>query len=177
MFVGMTRAQEELQLSMARYRDFRGQRKPTIPSSFLMELPRTEMDLEFPEAERRVPAETWHDEEIAAQSDEAHFDDVHEFAEDGPTSDGRPVDTAALRVPGMISLTTAAALANGGKAAPSAPDAFCQGMLVLHGTYGLGQVVALSGSGAGRKATVDFQPPAGRKRLLLADGSLQPVGA
>ena len=53
MFVGMTRAQQELQLSMARYRDFRGQRKPTIPSSFLMELPRTEMDLEFPEAERR----------------------------------------------------------------------------------------------------------------------------
>ncbi len=47
MFVGITRAQQELQLSTARYRDFRGQRKLTIPSSFLMELPREEMELEF----------------------------------------------------------------------------------------------------------------------------------
>ena len=43
MFVGITRAQQELQISMARWRDFRGQRTLTIPSSFLMELPRGEM--------------------------------------------------------------------------------------------------------------------------------------
>ena len=49
MFVGITRAQQELQISLARYRDFRGQRKLTIPSSFLMELPRAEMEIEFPE--------------------------------------------------------------------------------------------------------------------------------
>ena len=97
MFVGITRAQEELQISLARYRDFRGQRKPTIPSSFLMELPRTEMDLEFPETERRVPAETWQHDETSAHSDEAGFDDVREFVEEEPTSDGRPVETAALR--------------------------------------------------------------------------------
>ena len=47
MFVGITRAQQELQLSTARYRDFRGQRKLTIPSSFLMELPRGEMDVDW----------------------------------------------------------------------------------------------------------------------------------
>ena len=44
MFVGITRAQQRLQISLAQYRDFRGQRKLTIPSSFLMELPRGEMD-------------------------------------------------------------------------------------------------------------------------------------
>ena len=33
MFVGITRAQQELQLSLARYRDFRGQRKMTDPQS------------------------------------------------------------------------------------------------------------------------------------------------
>ena len=49
-------------------------------------------------------------------------------------------------------------------------------MWVLHSSYGLGQVVALSGKEAGRKATVDFQPPAGRKKLSLAEGGLQPVG-
>ena len=56
MFVGITRAQQELQISLARYRDFRGQRKLTIPSSFLMELPRAEMEIEFPEeAADRLP--------------------------------------------------------------------------------------------------------------------------
>ena len=54
MFVGITRAQEELELSMAQYRDFRGQRKMTIPSQFLMELPRAEMEVH--EAEPAVPA-------------------------------------------------------------------------------------------------------------------------
>jgi DNA helicase-2/ATP-dependent DNA helicase PcrA len=42
LFVGITRAQEELHLSMARYREFRGQRRLTVPSQFLMELPVTE---------------------------------------------------------------------------------------------------------------------------------------
>jgi len=45
MFVGITRAQQELQISLARYRDFRGRRMMTIPSCFLMELPREEMEL------------------------------------------------------------------------------------------------------------------------------------
>ena len=62
-------------------------------------------------------------------------------------------------------------------AAPLPPDAFRQGMLVLHADYGLGQIIALSGSGAGRKATVDFSPPAGRKKFLLAESPLRPVGA
>jgi len=44
LFVGITRAEQELQLSGAKYRDFRGQRLMTVPSRFLMELPRDEMD-------------------------------------------------------------------------------------------------------------------------------------
>src|SRR4051812_27656397 len=44
-FVGITRAKEELQLSYAVTRDFRGVRRRTIPSSFLMEMPREEMEM------------------------------------------------------------------------------------------------------------------------------------
>ena len=44
-FVGITRAKEELQLTYAVVRDFRGQRRHTVPSSFLMEMPRGEMEL------------------------------------------------------------------------------------------------------------------------------------
>src|SRR6478609_91459 len=45
VFVGVTRAMEELQLSYAVTRDFRGVRRRTIPSSFLMEMPRGEMEM------------------------------------------------------------------------------------------------------------------------------------
>ena len=44
LFVGMTRAREELHLSMAIHRDFRGQRRMTVPSSFLYELPLAEIE-------------------------------------------------------------------------------------------------------------------------------------
>lgn len=52
LFVGITRAQEELQLSKATYREFRGQRNMTIPSRFLMELPRHDMELVDQETQR-----------------------------------------------------------------------------------------------------------------------------
>ena len=45
LFVGITRAREELDLCWAKYRDLRGMRQMTVPSSFLMELPRGEMEL------------------------------------------------------------------------------------------------------------------------------------
>jgi DNA helicase-2/ATP-dependent DNA helicase PcrA len=154
LFVGITRAQQELQLSLVRYRDFRGQRKSTIPSSFLMELPRMEMELESPAAEELGPS--WVEDqrqEVAA----------------------RPKVATTNWPSGTIRLTTAAALANGGQPTAVDTELFRQGMWVVHATFGLGQIIALSGTAAGRRATVDFPPPAGRQRLLLADGSLQPV--
>ena len=161
MFVGITRAQQELQLSTARYRDFRGQRKLTIPSSFLMELPRGEMDVDWagvadrssePEARGRGAGDACDDD----------FGETRTYVSQEDESVAPPV-----RVPRPISLTTAAAMADGGEpAAPPAPDAFRQGMLVLHEEYGLGQMIALSGSGQNRKATVDFASPAGRKKFL-----------
>jgi len=153
MFVGITRAQQELQISRAGYRDFRGQRKLTIPSRFLMELPRDEMEVE----DLTAAAPSW-----AAPSYEA------------------PVYPAATRpatprtAPGMH-LTTAAELANGAPLPPTAPDEFRQGMLVRHPRYGLGRVVALSGSGSGRKATVNFTSRAGQKKFVIAQSPLRPV--
>jgi DNA helicase-2/ATP-dependent DNA helicase PcrA len=156
LFVGITRAQQELQLSLARYRDFRGQRKPTIASSFLMELPRMEMEVE------------------SAGADDMGRSWVEEAREEVPA---RPRIAAAPSWAGSVRLTTAAALANGGQPTASVnPEVFRQGMLVVHATYGLGRIIALSGSAASRRATVDFPPPAGRQRLLLAEGTLQPVG-
>ncbi len=183
MFVGITRARQELQISMARYRDFRGQRKLTIPSSFLMELPRDEMELEHPHAESYVE-DMWHDvDQRRVPFDDAESDGWHGHLARDPGNTGEtPVppgatDGRGFMPGGKMRLTTGAALANGGQpAAPTAPDDFRQGMLVLHPVHGLGRIVAISGSGAGRKATIDFRPPAGRKKFVLADASLQPVG-
>jgi hypothetical protein len=46
---------------------------------------------------------------------------------------------------------------------------------VRHPQYGLGRIVALSGSGPERLATVDFPPPAGQMKLLIVDSLLRPV--
>jgi DNA helicase-2/ATP-dependent DNA helicase PcrA len=50
-------------------------------------------------------------------------------------------------------------------------------MLVRHPEHGLGRVVALSGSGADRKATVDFLSPASRLKFVIARSPLRPVTA
>jgi DNA helicase II / ATP-dependent DNA helicase PcrA len=154
MFVGITRAQEELQLSTAQYRDFRGQRRMTIPSHFLMELPRDELEVQAPAAGRYLEAEPPEVEPVFSRPDE------------------QSLPRSILGV----HLTTAAELANGGAPSPPvAPDVFSQGMVVRHPKYGLGHIVALSGSGAGRKATVDFVASVGRKKFVLADSALRPV--
>jgi len=155
MFVGITRAQQELQISHARYRDFRGRRGSTVPSPFLMELPRGEMDL-------REPAGALPD---------------YYFEQPAPEEEvwTRP-EPAAAAPRAIPQLTTAAALA-GAAARPSvSPDAFHQGMVVLHPNYGPGTIVALSGAGPHRTATVDFAPPTGRVKFVLAVSPLRPLG-
>lgn len=45
LFVGITRAEKELHLSLSKYRMQAGRHWPTVPSNFLMELPRDEMEV------------------------------------------------------------------------------------------------------------------------------------
>jgi DNA helicase-2/ATP-dependent DNA helicase PcrA len=176
MFVGITRARQELQLSTARYRDFRGQRKLTIPSSFLMELPRGEMDMEFGGL-NVPPREAWQDVDSSNFIDENGGDHFDADFQSDHVSDMEPFEeTPTLHVPTLLGITTAAAMADGESSTPASPDVFRQGIVVLHAAYGLGRIIALSGSGAARTATVDFSEPYGRKKFLLAEASLRPVG-
>jgi len=152
MFVGMTRAKEELQVSRAAIRDFRGQRKMTVPSRFLMELHRDDMEVID------------------------HEDDVASSPWSEPPSEA---GTQARRTPsprnGPIAPLVTAAEMIGGRSPPAAPDDFVQGMLVRHPQNGLGRIVALSGDGQGRAATVAFSSPPCRMRFLLAACPLRPV--
>ena len=75
-------------------------------------------------------------------------------------------------------MTTAAELAGNTKETQErvSPEVFAQGMAVVHPEHGLGKVVALSGSGKNRRATVRFAT-AGEKRFVLAHSPLRPAGS
>jgi DNA helicase-2/ATP-dependent DNA helicase PcrA len=60
-------------------------------------------------------------------------------------------------------------------AAPTPADVFYQGMPVRHPEYGLGKIVALSGAGRRRMATVNFVSQASPKKFMLADSPLRPA--
>ena len=192
MFVGITRAQQRLQVSLARYRDFRGERKSVVPSSFLMDLPRGEMEVQQPEPVRHV--------EITAEID-AEIDHLPEHDEPvfrhHPQADTPPRETApemvgteqtanrgrkpsgsgllGARLPGTRLRVAVEMVGDGQRRADIDPDVFRQGMVVLHPAYGIGKVVALGGSGGQRTATIDFASAAGRKKLMLAGSKLRPI--
>ncbi len=66
MFVGITRAKQVLQISLAQYRDFRGRRQLTVPSSFLLELPRDEMELiNFGPGESLASSSTYAEDDLS----------------------------------------------------------------------------------------------------------------
>lgn len=183
MFVGMTRAQEELQLSRAVYRDFRGQHRMTVPSQFLMELPRAEMECRDEAATAfRDPTCQWVPEPSEPGfSVESSADEIqHEPAAAGepkPTGPGVPPgQNEKLRgLPAGVRVVTAADLAGGPAFRPPSPEDFYQGMTVLHPEQGIGVIVALSGQGVQRTATVDFRSTGQRQKFLIATSGLRPL--
>ena len=50
-------------------------------------------------------------------------------------------------------------------------------MIVRHPEYGLGKIVALSGTSRNRRATVDFFASVGQKTFVLSACPLKPVSS
>jgi DNA helicase-2/ATP-dependent DNA helicase PcrA len=166
LFVGITRACEELQLSRANYRDFQGVRRMTVPSPFLLELPREEMEVDESAAfEAATLDPQW--------SQLSETDEAWQF-EQPPAIPSLAAPAVRLEQP--FRLTTAAAL-HGESAAVAdvSPDVFQQGMVVTHPEYGLGKIIALSGVDANRRATVAFASQAGQKTFVLSKSPLRPA--
>lgn len=169
LFVGITRAQQELQLSYAQYRMFRGQTAPTIPSPFLMELPRQEMELSDSATARRTTPD-WEESQLPAAEDDEGDDsfDVASFNEDFSQEEPEPrrKKKAAVKVSGVM--TAADLLAereNGRQRTP--PGMFKHGMRIEHSEYGPGEIIALSGEGPKRRASVRFDDGSERKFVLI----------
>ena len=170
-------------------RDFRGVRRRTIPSSFLMEMPREEMEL--------VDEATAH---IAHHEQEKHdIWDEPESMEDwiggevGSTNRRRPNGNWTRTSRSRARLTPNRhspsprhrsrrpppwhATRSSESAPPLprvSPDVFQQGMTVIHPEYGPGKIVALSGAGKNRRATIQFAT-VGQKKIILAHSLLRPV--
>lgn len=181
LFVGITRAKDQLQLSYARRRAFRESESISIPSSFLMELPRGEM--------------TWSDhsepDPYAANQDRGDYDDYSQVAgrwqeddfnqlvetdsaHDGDSADRSdasvddkgidddscqlPPEEISRRLLGQLKgrFMTASQLADGRPMGLGSDAAYSVGRIVNHPQYGSGRIIAASGRGAKRSVTVDF---------------------
>jgi DNA helicase-2/ATP-dependent DNA helicase PcrA len=162
LFVGMTRAKEELELSRAMHRDFRGQRRMSVPSQFLMELPRDQMRVVQPRFV--VPAELVPSEAAPGRPRTPRAAAEPSAGGPWPTAAGQPLSTAA-ELAGQPSPTVESL----------SPEVFHQGMIVRHPEYGLGKIVALSGIGPRRVATVAFASRAGEKKFMLRQSPLRPA--
>lgn len=171
LFVGITRAEQELQLSMAQYRTNHGGRWPTVPSEFLMELPREEMQVVEPFSGRGFAAPRDEFCQVAPDDEEWR-----------PTALIKPPAAPAevSAEPAIPRLTTAAELTrntpSGSVPRRFPPETFRQGMMVVHPQYGAGKIVLVSGEGEKRTATVRFFAN-GERSFRLAFSPLEPVAA
>ena len=167
-FVGMTRAQQELRMSYVERRDFRGQRRIAIPSSFLLEISRNDLDIQHLDSEDL-------NYEVDPSYDPAELDDSFDPATFMPQA--KKVPSPPIRIE-AAAITAAASLAGESWSAKSgtkvSPDVFTHGMTVVHPEYGPGKITALSGSGTARKATVQFVT-AGERQFVLAYCPLRPA--
>ena len=181
-----SRAEEELQISNAAYRFIRGNSELAIPSQFLMELPREEMEVFEPTSSPHID-ETWDDH--AEEDDDAYVQDVVDD-DLGDTEFEDPLVDEAIQHefeqqqgarPAVASVMTAAQLLGDAldgepnKPTKIPPADYTEGMVVNHPEYGLGRIVKLTGKEDKRTASVQFFSPPSLRQYVLAFSSLVPV--
>lgn len=151
LFVGMTRAEDQLFLTQTVERVFRGRSVRTIPSEFLRELECT--------------PEYVSDDAFAAP----------EWSAVAAPANGAPRPLTSGAEPRPL-LTTAAELLRGGSAQADLPRGYAIGSQVRHPRYGLGTVVDVGGFGQRRTVTVAFRDEDRTEKFVAAQSPLQPIG-
>ena len=186
LFVGMTRAKEELHLSATRSRSFRGQNQLVVASPFLFELPREEMTVTGTLGAAGIDSREWADD--GTWSPAADYDEYSQDENDPPPAKRKPTtrrerpektparvvkkDAARIGTP----LVTAASLSGQTiELNPVSPEAFHHGMVVTHPEFGLGKIVAIGGSGPKRSATVQFAGETCVRKFVLKFSVLRPA--
>jgi DNA helicase-2/ATP-dependent DNA helicase PcrA len=185
LFVGITRAEQQLQISYSQRRTFRGQTRIASPSQFLYELPRDDMQCTLPTGGLASignhpnsdfeptadyfehPEQSNHDvlatEEIEAKLQQAQSI-LEQVSDNNSQQEPSPKDHLANELASMTNISTASDLQastdNEGSQSNTAKKIaiadFKQGMLVSHQRYGSGVIVSISGSGDKLTATIKF---------------------
>jgi DNA helicase-2/ATP-dependent DNA helicase PcrA len=158
-FVGVTRAKEELYLSHAELREFRGSVLYAIPSPFLDELPRDGVRRDQPRVPRPEP------DDVSPQYDD---DDVPALPRPRPAPAPAPRPDWKKAVAFGNTLPTPPAAAGRTDA-----DAFVVKAIVSHKLYGKGLIIDVSGYGAMKKVKVRFG--VGEKTFVLDKAPLEIV--
>ncbi len=158
LFVGITRAKEQLQLSYCKRRSVRGDNRTVIASPFLMELPRE--DLRHIESDL---ANDFFDADPFASGDYPDSWDIPETAGDETVNDelcqlddderGAKAKLATKEKKLPAGIRTASQFA---ATPPVNLKAFRQGQEVLHPKHGEGTIVTLTGRGPKCTVTVAF---------------------
>ncbi len=190
LFVGVTRARQELTLTHVNARETRGRTLPAIVSEFLFEMPSLD-HADFAGGGRGYRIEDGHPdhdddfsqldpEELAARTGRVaaavsrlNRGDVDA---DEPAPKVRLVP-ANLKTLKGLKLVTGASLLSGDASAADLPTGFGVGQKVRHPSYGTGVVVSADGFARNRRLTVEFDDDRSRKTFVAAKCPLQPVGA
>ncbi|WP_417739174.1 ATP-dependent helicase [Rosistilla oblonga] len=172
LFVGITRAEQTLQLSMAKLRSARGSMRPAAASPFLLELPREEMQV----IDAHQPTQYGDDNDFDVDVEYPEAWDMHADHDDDlnqlPPEERTPETTSTPRTAPIASVTTAAQMLEQQMANTIDPDIYTVGMIVSHPEYGSGRIQSLSGSGGKRTATVNFFVDSIERRFRLSHAQL-----
>lgn len=174
LFVGMTRAREELYLTRTQSRAVRGRSLASIPSEFLREIGLPETGLGSPDA-------AWPDQDASGHDDHSEPDEAAKIAhlsdDESAEASGAPAAAAVNEVKPLRLMTGADLLAGAASRPAEILLGFAVGMSVRHPRYGLGRVVKVSGFARNRLITVEFDDDGRSETFVAGKNPLQPVGA
>jgi len=189
VFVGITRAREEVNASCGRIRDYRGTRRISAPSVFLAEMTGAEtvvsgdesptggVDSSFdPFGEAAADAAGWHEERT--DPDAAGAPQLRVFRPDGLTMDrcdAQDDDPPPRRTRRETAADRAAGLAMRMAGLPTVAPAYATGQRVRHPEYGEGVLTKISGIGPRSVGTVAFDGPAGTRKFVLGQVKREPA--
>ncbi|MBX3422943.1 MAG: UvrD-helicase domain-containing protein [Pirellulaceae bacterium] len=182
LFVGITRAQDRLQLSYALNRGFAGSGGSGIPSSFLMELPRHEMVI-VDHCDRSSSMAQWDgsDTDDWARQDGPDYDEAcqlpHEVDAAVQYDDDcqLPEEELRQRIGRRRTASSSGRLMVASQLATSGTNwsAFQPGCKVSHPQWGTGQIISTTGHGPKRSVTVRFSDDQQARTFRLSHAQLQ----
>ncbi len=196
VFVGITRAREQVHASCARMRDYRGTRRVSPPSIFLAEMTGAETEVVGAEA----PAH--HGFDPFGDAARGQFDDFDDCLHETPVASRNARVAPVLRSDGLAldaddsqddesfgfptkkpsrpkpepKIGRASELVNRLMGGTPQAHTFAAGQRVRHADYGEGVLEKISGVGPRSVGTVIFKGSAGTRKFILGHGALEPLG-